>query len=178
MKALLLTFIFILTLGCERVTTKDGTIPAEYMAIAQKYAGEYHGQFEGQNGTMTLALEGNRPVLSFRSSDGSTDLLGLGCNSTIGAIAAINPEKHNDVVRVDSAEFAITSGSADCPLLEKNLLLDFKHDGDLPVKFEINVLSRYEQDWQTFCYPDGSGGQHCHQEPWNIPVYYSGTFKR
>lgn len=178
MKALLLSIIFLLTLGCERISTQDGTVPAEYMSIAQKYVGEYRGQFEGEDGSLTLTLDGNKPILSFRSVNGETDILGANCHSTIGNLVAINPEKHNNVIRVDSAEFAITSGSTDCPLLGKNLLLDFKHDGDLPVKIDINVLSRYEQEWQTFCYPDGSGGQHCTQEPWNVPVYYSGTFKR
>ena len=177
MKKIILSLVFIfITAACERVATKDGTIPAEYMSVAELYRGNYSGHLEGVNGTLTLTLEGNRPVLKFVGSNGNSDILGGNCEAIIGQLVAITPEKKDSQLRVDAAEFAFSGNK--CRILGDAIFLDFKHNGTKPTEAQVNILHRYETEWRTTCYPQPQGGSVCRREPETFPVYLYGKFSR
>lgn len=177
MKKIILPFVIILLLAaCERVATKDGTVPNEYMSVAKLYLGDYTGQLEGVNGTLTLSLEGNRPVLKFVGSNGNSDILGGNCDAIIGQLAAITPEKKNDQIRVDAAEFSFSGNK--CPILGDAFFIDFKHLGNTPTQAQVNILLRYDTEWRTTCYPQPTGGSACRREAETFPVYIYGKFSR
>lgn len=174
--AFVLIALSVFSLACERIPSTDGTVPAEYLEVARKYEGSYSGKFEGVKGTLTLKLEENRPVVSFVAVNGGSDILGGNCDATISELKAIIPEKNNNEVRVDEAEFAFSAGR--CNVAGDILVMDFKHNGNTPNKVSLSMLAGYETYWRTVCYPDGHGRQHCHREHETVPVYYEGSFRK
>lgn len=79
-------FVIILALGfisCKRVDIENGRVPAEYLAKAQEYMGEYLGKFDGQPGKLILSLDKDYVNVKFIDGIGN-DLLGAGCDSKIG----------------------------------------------------------------------------------------------
>lgn len=173
-----ITFIIVLfaTLGCERITSKDGSIPLQYLSTAEKYMGDYKGVFGNKSGVLSLRLNGNKPVLTFLADSGETDLLDSRCRSSIGHLSAIDPQKLDNELRVDTAEFLIQGGK--CPLVENYILLDFKHSGSQVSRVRLTLFEKYETEMRTICFPDGSGRQHCRTETWQVPSYILGSFDR
>lgn len=176
MKLFLSLALVLSALACKRVTTIDGTIPAEYLTLAQRYEGSYRGDFEDKKGTLTLKLEGNRPFLTFIGEDGTHEMLIDHCESQIQDLVAITPEKSNKDIKVDSAEFSFSGGR--CHLFSKILFLDFRHRGLNPYKISVSIHNGYETQWRTICSVDHTGQQYCHEEPESVPIYFSGTFTR
>lgn len=87
-KIIFILSAFLLLASCKEIQFADGRIPAEYLEQAQKFAGTYQGQFEGEKGSLTIAFNGDRPEVSFSSGRGHRDLLGGECDSMIGQIVS------------------------------------------------------------------------------------------
>lgn len=176
MRHITLFIILLSSLSCERITSKDGSIPPEYLSIAQKYEGDYEGVFGNKPGVLSIKIIGNKPELSFVSDNGESDLLPSSCQSKLGHLAAIDPQKFDHELRVDTAEFLINGGK--CKLIENYLLLDFKHQQNIVSRIDLSLFEKYEIEMRTICYPDGSGRQHCQSQSQSVPSYILGSFQR
>lgn len=180
MKQSLLSLLLVLTfvVSCNRVTSPDGTVPAEYLEIAKNYTGDYSGKFSGTKGTLRITLDGNRPVAQFIGADGSDDITGNShCAAVIGRLVAITPQKKNNITRVGSAEFSFDAPR--CPrIMGRTLTLDFKHNGATPTSLSASVLEEHVTEWREICHFDQWGRQYCNRTPWDYDRYLSGSFKR
>ena len=176
-KYLVLAFLILTSVACKRVETKDGTVPPEYVSVAKNYEGTYQGNFEGMNGTLTISMDGNRPVAKFVSANGDTDIIGRSCRSSINNLVAITPQEKNNQIRVDSAEFAFNPGACNY-IYGRVLFIDFKHNGMTPVRAEVSLTERYETRWREECYWDAQGRRFCRRVPETYQTYMTGKFSK
>lgn len=133
-------------------------------AFASDATGTYTGKFDGRNGTLTLSNEANGYRLTFMGEDGSSDLIGNGCNSTIGSATEVKEKK--GVLK--SLAFEFSSGTC------------FQVEGrELYVKVKLNQLSLslYSHTVEMkSCSFDHLGRQYCNINRW--PVYADGKFTK
>ena len=137
------------------------------LATAQVFAaditGSYQGEFGGRKGTLTLT-NNNGYALTFVGVDGSSDLIGEGCNSVVGPVAEVKMKNGE----VKSLAFEFSAGTC------------FQVEGrELFVKVKTNQvsLSLYSHsESMRSCNFDPSGRQYCHDDYW--PVYADGKFVR
>lgn len=133
-------------------------------AFAADATGTYTGSFDGRNGTLTLAQNANGYSLHFMSVDGSSDLIGEGCQSTIGATKKVK-EKNGTL---SSLIFEFDPGV--CFQVEgRELSLKVKDN-----QLSISLYARTETIEN--CNFDVNGRQYCNDV--NFPVYADGKFKR
>lgn len=165
-----------LALNAVADDTPDGTIPNKNLATMEAYVGTYTGKFDGRRGAITVALEGNRPVVSFEANDGSTDLVGESCGSSIGQLTNIDFDQKSTGEEVDYAVFEFSPGS--CLMIRgRTLTLDFGNKKGVPYKLNASVYyeTRWEYDHPGFCDPiKGCWGGN--QRP--VDHYLYGSFKR
>lgn len=142
-------------------------------ASLESYAGMYSGKFEGHKGMIHVEVSGGSMSVMFMGADGTDDILGNGCGSTIGKLLDLDMDGNE----VDHATFAFNPGS--CTDVEgREIVLDFGHKDGVPTKVSASVYARTETQWVNQCHTDPHGGMHCWQTPESVPVYDSGSFRR
>lgn len=109
LKLALCGLLAVAALGCKDVDIENGTIPAEYVELAKKLAGEYKGRFENNHGSLNLSIDNNNKMIAtFSGSRG--DLIGAGCNSKIGNLRKVYLAGKGKKVRVTGALFDFSAG--------------------------------------------------------------------
>lgn len=139
----------------------------------EAYAGNYSGKFEGTRGTLSISANGSTLSASFTADNGSHDLFGGQCGSTIGSMTKLDMDDNE----VDYAVFAFDSGS--CVDVEgRELTVDFSHKHGAVTGASASVFERMETTWQNECHPDPSGGMHCWPVQQSVPYFATGKFKK
>lgn len=111
---------FFLLAACEEVEFKNGRIPSEYLSKAKSLTGNFSGRFYKQEGQLSLKLQGDLAVLSYKSEKGE-DLLGSGdCKATIGRLKKAKVKNNSAITHLI---FAFNPGSCDIP--GRELTLEF-----------------------------------------------------
>lgn len=176
-KILLITPLFGLA-ACKDVKTPDGKIPADYVDEAQAYMGTYDGKFDGRRGTITLSLNGDRPVVQFNSDSGSNDIAGNNCNSEVGQLESVDIDKKKDQYELDSATFSFHPGNC-FEIQGRELTLSFKHKKGQPYKMSASIFYREEQDYNPpNCFDQYGRPYPCNGNGNRYPVYLNGSFKK
>src|SRR5262245_17869826 len=76
--------------GCNEVDIVDGRIPAEYLEQSRAVVGTYNGHMDGRRVALSVALEGDRMVMT-----ASPDMLGDNCQSQIGNLLKVRVDEDN-----------------------------------------------------------------------------------
>lgn len=133
--SLILGLSFVLS-ACKSVEIKDGKVPDEYMSQAKKFEGAYKGRFENREGELIVSFTGNIPRVSFRGLNGSNDLLGDNCKSSIALLKSVDTS--TDGKRVKRVYFGFNPGK--CKASGRQLMLSF--DGDTnQIKAEVEATA-------------------------------------
>ena len=118
-----LPLVFALT-ACKQVDVPNGEVPAQYLELAKTYMGSYSGNFEGNPGTITLSLVGNKVMTSFKGQ--VNDILGdIRCNSQIGDVATIQIDNKEKYLQYASIHFSPNACGA---VQGRSLALHFSKD--------------------------------------------------
>lgn len=155
MKKLLLGLLaFGFLTACE-TSIKDGKVPAKYISEAQKYVGTYHGEFEGRQMDLTLAIRADGlAVLSVRDLNGSTELINR-CNSKIGNLISANVGNTDN--KVKSVSFSLDRGN--CRVEGRQVTLELS--GSNQINAYVVETTRVERSYDPpTCYFDGIS-RHC-----------------
>jgi hypothetical protein len=128
----ILPLVFALT-SCKQVDLPNGEVPAQYLTLAKTYMGRYSGAFEGNDGTLTLSLVGNKVVTTF--SGQVNDILGdVRCNSQIGDVASIQIDNNAQFLQYANIHF---SPNACGSIQGRTLVLHFSKDSS---SFRADIL--------------------------------------
>ena len=144
--------------GCE-VSIKDGKVPEKYVDAAKQYVGDYHGQFEGQNATLSLRMAADgTATLNIATVQGSKAFI-KGCTSNIGALRYADADKEDQILK--SAKFKLATNCA----IDGDLV-ELYFDNANQVQVEIVEKTKMETTWgpdqchytggpygSTVCYP-------------------------
>jgi len=118
MKRILASLVVVLSVACQQLpVSSDGALPAEAMGRLTGLVGTYSGALQLHSGrsratllspnfAINLELQGNKPVLV-----ANQDILGAGCDSSIGKLVGLQLGGAWDVV----ASFEFDAGN--CPEL-------------------------------------------------------------
>lgn len=161
--------------ACE-VSIKDGKVPEKYMEAAKQYVGDYNGQFEGQNATLSLRMAADgTATLNISTVQGSKAFI-KGCTSSIGALRYADADKDSQTLQ--SAKFKLATN---CNI--EGDLVELYFDSANQVQVEIVEKTKIETDWgPDHCYYSGPyGGQICTPSTTTKVVPYSwltGSFRR
>ncbi len=126
MKNLFLSLILVGLWSCDAVKVQNGELPVEYKELVTSYLGPYEGEFDGVEGTLTLALDGLKPTLSFESETMGSDWLGNGCGSRVGNLKSFTPkvDKEGNFLALKEAIFVFDDGA--CSIEGKLIQVNFK----------------------------------------------------
>ena len=177
--------------GCKTIDIQNGEIPAEYASVAQTLVGEYPGTFNFRDGKLILSLEGNKPLVTFKSNKGDTDLLADKCQSKIGALTQIkvsgSPEDRT--VEITGATFAFDPGL--CGIDGRTLEFSISKNDKGGLDLDASLLAGVETRTRLVCYPFGNfrrggrfersigfGNGNCFPEQETFYSYLNGTFSR
>lgn len=169
--------------GCDSVIkTPDGTIPQSFISAAVQYEGTYTGSMSGgqalvltgtnvpiyTTGTFSLALEGNKPVLSFlRADNQGSDVILPDCDSSIGQLQNLIVDKNT--LKTLSFTFNPNRCSNVVSGTELNLNVHTNSDGAL----ELNPAIFLYNTGAAGCFPDpGSVVSTCEQ---GTDEYWTGS---
>ncbi len=143
--------------GCDEVDTPDGNIPADAVSTAQKYEGTYRGQFDGQNGTITLHLNDRQVIANFQSVTGSTGLI-RGCSSTVGQLQSFKATEDHGNYKLENLTFQFRGNA--CGVDGRQVILQFEHNGSA-ISFIAKILEEHPQMPVENCVDLPTGGQQC-----------------
>lgn len=140
--------------ACQEVDIVDGRIPAEYLEQAQAIVGDYTGAMEREAITLSVRLDGDKLIMT---SD--KDLIGEGCESTIGDLTKVRVDKDDDVVEVEGATFAFDPNL--CGFNVEGETLQFSiRERNGNVRLDASILAY--QDWVEDCHIEcGAPGSGC-----------------
>lgn len=137
--------------ACNEVDVTDGRVPAEYLDVAMRYAGDYAGKMGDQEGVLHLTFEGDRPVLTFTDSEGNPkDLIDARCESRLGNLQRFRGKDENQ--RLSWVEFGFDPN--ECATMEGRKIY-FKV-GKLGQRLKAEILDHSEYV---------PGRVHCHHRP-------------
>lgn len=120
MKLRVLALLPLLALtACDEIETPGGHVPKDYLSAAAKFQGVYTGQFGGVNTTITVAIEGDRPLVKVQNAN-RDDLIGAQCGSRVGFLKSFQGEQVKGGYRLSSAKFAFDPGQ--CASIEGRTL--------------------------------------------------------
>ena len=146
-----LPFMFALT-SCKEVAVPNGEVPAQYLDLAKSYMGSYSGNFEGNSGTLTLSLVGNKVVTSFKGQ--VNDILGdVRCNSQIGDVTSIQIDDKEKVLQYANIHFSPNACGA---VQGRSLTLHFSKDA---ASFRAQILGEVVPVYICTNYPYPMPGQ-------------------
>ncbi len=170
-------FVSLFFLGCKEIIIENGEIPQEHLEHAQKFIGDYSGQFASRKGILTIGIKDeNKPYIAFKSEHGD-DLLGTECESEIGSLLKVSVGEQKGKPILKSATFAFEPNQCAYSILGRELLLQFKVQSN-----NVKVLASVYQfsEWVENCYlaHDPTHGNYlvCHQDL--QPRYLRGLFKK
>ncbi len=170
--------IFLAIVGCKTVDIKDGKIPDGYLAQAKKIEGVYAGQFNGVRGELVVSIEGNRPVVTYRNSQGD-DILNNNCHSFFGNMQKVFLKGSKGSYELSGAQFEFNPAACSLMVRGREMTIDFKQT-DKGVKLNLTVLrelqSRQVCHWNPGAPPNIPPQQVCQWE--QTPYYLYGTFSR
>lgn len=175
-KSASLTLISLALLGACRVETPDGRVPQKYISEASKFEGTYSGNFEGQPAQFSLSIA-NDGTAAFDYSDSDGDIVGRGCDSSVGSLTALWATSK----KVGGADFALHT---DCNVEGKNVLIDFNKNGKVVLRIVKDSYTRRRQvcdGGQTICQPGGhctTTPPRCHMEEVTYYNYLEGRFTK
>jgi hypothetical protein len=130
----LLVFVFA---GCkETLDVVNGEIPAEYIPLAQPYMGTYNGKIDGLPAEITLALNGNKVVIT------GTAPISNHCEGVYGDLNSIVVEKKNEKINVTGANFTFDPNKCRHRAIGREVHLSFKND-----KLYFSYLLDRRQQW-------------------------------
>lgn len=165
--------------GCKSVDIKDGKIPDNYLAQAKKIEGVYSGKFNGINGELVVRIEGNKPILTYRSSQGSNDILNNNCHSSFGNLTKVYVKGNSDNYSISAVNFNFNPGNCSLNIAAREVTIDLK-ETDRGMKLNMTMLkevqSRQECKWDSGVPPHVPPQQICRWE--QTPYYLYGTFSR
>ncbi len=107
--------------SCEEVEFRDGRIPNEYVSVAKPLMGTYVGHIGSRDNQLTLKLESNLAMLSFKNRDGA-DIIGKNCGSQVGRLLRGKVDSDS---KVEYLIFSFKPGS--CNIAAKEIRLDFEN---------------------------------------------------
>ncbi len=107
--------------SCEEVEFRDGRVPNEYISVARPLMGTYVGHIASRDNHLTLKLETNLAILTFKNKDGA-DLIGKNCGSQVGRLLRGKVDSDS---KVEYLIFSFNPGSCNIPA--KEIRLDFEN---------------------------------------------------
>lgn len=165
--------------GCKTVDIKDGKIPSGYLSQAKKIEGVYTGKFNGVAGELVIAIEGDKPVVTYRNAQGGDDILNNNCHSFFGDLKKVYLKGSSSNPQVSGVEFAFNAGACSLMISGREAEIDIKQDGN-SVKLNVSILQRIDQrqvcTWNPGAPPNVPPSQVCNWQ--QNPVYVYGTFSR
>ena len=135
-KYLLVAVAFTLTACDEKIETKDGNIPTEYLPYVQEFLGHYRGQFNRVANEAHLELNGQALKLQFQQ-----DLINNVCESRVGKLLNFSYSKKDDKITVTGAQFAFDANLCSTDVEGTVLYVTFKDGG-----INLSLLERVEYD--------------------------------
>ena len=136
-------------LGCEE-QIKDGKIPEQYRETAKQYEGDFNGQFDGKQMTLTFKVEDSgRANLSVRDFNGKSELVS-NCSAQIGQLIAVDVRSSDKSLR--SARFAF-NGRA-CGLIGDYLTVEIESSNNLELYIAEGASPHHKPDE---CFQAGNG---------------------
>lgn len=168
--------------GCQYIEIKDGRVPAQYLSAAKAYEGTYSGAMEGVPGKIQIAFEGDTPRLVYTGQNGN-DIIGNGCNSTIGLLQGVVVNEDNGTYKVSGADWGFNPGT--CGFIRgRQVEMAFKEKDGKTVA-NVRILERSETHYNCYWqpgypgspgYPGYPGGQVCN--PVTVNYYRFGSFTK
>ena len=163
-----------LLVGCNDVDVVDGRIPAEYLEQSRVLVGTYAGQMEMRAVTLTLALDGDRMVMT-----SSPDFLGEGCQSAIGNLKKVKVDGNNNNYTVEGGSFAFDPNL--CSMNVRGRQLDVRlrnRNGRIELTTSVLAETEWRQECRMECRPMPGGGMDCQQRCDYVPysTYFDGRF--
>lgn len=142
----------------------------------EDYAGSYSGKFERTKGSIIITVNGGTMSAAFVGANGTSDILGGNCGSTIGAMTDIDM----DGSKVDYVRFAFNPGSCGLDYQGRDLTIDFDHDDGVLEGFAASLYKEttYTNDWQCWPNPYPPGGSSCTPQTQAMDWYATGSFKK
>ena len=162
--------------GCKTIEIENGEIPSEYLTVAQQFVGDYEGRFNGFAGTMSLALQGNKMILSYANEFGD-DILDPRCETEIGDLKEIEASGSEEKPEIDGAVFEFFPNLCNTRVEGAYLYLAINKKDD-QIKIGVRLLERYERWRECRTEYDRRGRRHevC-EDKWE-PRFISGRFTR
>lgn len=159
--------------GCKEIQIKDGQIPTQYKAAAQKYMGSYSGKFEGIPGKINLTLEGNIVHINYTSEGGNNDILGAQCESNFGNLETIYISGTEEKPTLDQANFKFNPNRCGNEIKGRTLYLYFKNKSGV-IYMDASIVKR--QEWEHRCDGSSPPPAGCREHPVN--VFIRGSFQK
>ncbi len=157
-------FICVLALvSCNSVKIENGEVPDGYLDAAAQFVGDYDGEFNGQKGTLSVSLDGNKLRLEFSNSAGN-DIIDSACESSIGDLVSVSVRDLGDGEYVfRRASFNFSPNKCSQWILGDSIDVSIRVNDDR-VKLVLALLEEYSVD--RFCRqepppPAGSGRLVC-----------------
>ena len=174
--------------ACKTIKVEKGEVPDEYRAMAQAYMGTYSGSFNGENGSLTLALSGRKVVLSYKSETGApSDIIDARCDSKFGDLQDVTVSKDKSassstktVYKLDSATVAFDPNRCWGSVDGREITLDFSQKKG---RTRVDASIIFRQDFERQCRIDPGNPraglpprEYCD----NVPVtrYLTGRFQK
>ncbi|HAR43510.1 MAG TPA: hypothetical protein DCS07_12925 [Bdellovibrionales bacterium] len=141
---LVILAIAIAVSGCkQRVKIINGELPEGMVSHASKFMGEYAGDLDGRPMHLTLAMEGNKVVLS-----SSADWLDQGCSSVTGDLKEMYVKNKKNEMILSKAVFYFDAGQCSAQVWGRELELKLKDK--TPLALSVSIFARTESYWSCY----------------------------
>ncbi|MGZ3746530.1 MAG: hypothetical protein ACXWRE_04205 [Pseudobdellovibrionaceae bacterium] len=153
-------------LGCKEVTVENGQLPQEFLSSAADLVGTYHGNFNGNDSTIEIQLDGDRPTLSYKVPN-QMDILSSNCGGKIGNLQKILVADNDNEYGLSGAIFEFLPGACSTTV-GREVILTFANKNE----FKMSI---HQSDKRVYiCTAGRSGG--CSFK--YLPQYIEGVFSR
>lgn len=93
-----------LVFGCKK-DIDNGVVPSEYLQEAQKFVGNYYGEFNGVELKARIVLDDQNRLIVKTFSQKNRQLLLENCPSQIGKLVSVDVKSEDKTVRAGNFEF-------------------------------------------------------------------------
>ncbi len=111
------------------VNVKNGTLEAEHVEDFQDYTGSYHTSIRGEEGTIRLRIDGNRPYVTVSGFHGG-DVMGNDCESSVHEITSFDLKSPNDNPWISYMNFRLDPGECGGINSQHRLVISFHKNGE------------------------------------------------
>lgn len=163
----------------------------QYLPYVDAYVGDYQGSFNGNKGTLRLAVVDNELTAEFYGEEG----LVRNCDASIGALKDVDVDEDDGAYEIDSATFYFDAGDCNRKIEGREITFDFKHSKGAVTGVNLSVVEYTETRYDHNCYGGGGypgypgypGGGYgypgdpygrCTTMPYTYANYLTGKFKR